>query len=1377
MALPPKTSRKAWLDAWDNLVSQRASRPVKYLHLGDSITEGMGSELTQFTAPFKTAAGNDAVDHLFNKNWPAREQIEFENKWTTTGVYPYGFEFVNAYYKMQANPGPDVTLAGLDFEGTAGTKISGGLIGKSRAVGNNTIATMYRYATRFEVMVDFTAASGGVKVYIDDAASPSAQLTGVTGVRRIAVSGLNANAIHKIKIVFSDTSVGSTQFLGVAVYRGTENKGFQVWSGGNSGSSTFAFTGPGRGPWERAVADIKPDVISISWLTNDHSVTNGNRTVEQYQADTLAMVEKLLAAAPNALIFLQVPQKNKNVNHYKTGTTWDMYVDAGRAVASQKFNVFVEPVSDHVAVGSNLADALHPNDAGYVAYGLVTMRTLDGQYESGTPGDTTAPSVPTSFRSTAKSTNTVALAWNASTDSVGVTGYRILRDNVPVKTLGNVLTYSDTGLTAGRAYTYNIEAFDAAGNYSTRATLSVTTTASSDAVAPGAPTLTATVQSGSSVALSWSGSTDNVGVTNYTIFSNGALIATNGTATTYTATGLTAGTKYTFVVYAKDAAGNTSPASNSAAVTTTPTSDTTPPTTPGALVQGAVTATSIALSWGASTDAGGLAGYRLFQDGKQLAAVITGTSYNVTGLTTGTAYVFVVKAYDKAGNISAGTAALTATTTPPTDDSGANIPTNLTVQAVSATTATISWTAPADGSAVSYNLFRSGTPIAQNVTATTYTATGLEPNTKYVFGIRAVNAGGTESPTSQGRAATTLPSEDTVAPTTPTNVTVGATTTTSIALSWTESTDNVAVAGYKILLDGEELDATTTATSLTITGLSAGTSYSIVVKAFDEAGNDSAGSTAVVGKTSTTTDTTRPSTVNGLAASNITGTSLDLEWNAATDNVGVVGYIVYMDGTSIGAPTGTTFTVTDLSPSTSYGFVVKAVDAGANIGLGSAALYATTTAVVDNEAPSAPGDITTSNITSASVTLSWGAATDNVGVTNYYVYRNSVRIAVLGNVLTYNATGLAASTNYGFFVRAVDGAGNLGVASTTKTVTTSANADTQRPTTPSTLTATNIGMTSFTLGWTASTDNVGVTGYEVYRNNVRITTVAGNTTTYNATNLVAGTAYSYYVIALDLAGNKSNGSPTLSVTTASDTSIQPPSAPSDVQAVDASTTSITIEWFAPASQPNGLSGYVVLYNGEELPVGAATTQTTISGLTPSTMYQITIVAVSSTGIRSDESAPLNASTDQDVDTTAPTRPTNLVASQVSDRSASLTWTASTDNVGVYSYTIYMNGEQIDNIEAFSTGEGGEPAYPSSLTYVAPFLTPETTYSFYVRAEDAAGNVSSGSDILTITTLPLRTGADVKVWTGANWNTAEVKFWNGTAWVVKPVKTWNGSSWL
>jgi chitodextrinase len=1360
MALAPETSRSAWLAKWNNLVGQRNSRPVKYMHLGDSITEGMGSTLTV-----------DGEMTFLNKMWTAREQIEFENKWPTTGPAAFGFEFVNAYYKFA---GPSTVDSTFKYTSTAGNVASGGLVGKSRAVGDGTIAEITRYATSFEIYLDLGNTAANVKVYINNALVVTR--TGVAGVQKVPVTGLNGGTPHDLKLVFSNTGARGTLFYGVAVYRGTESRGIQVWGGGNSGSSTFQFNGTARGVWDQMVKLVNPDVIAISWLTNDMNAGNGRRIPSVYQTDTLAMVDKLRTVAPNALIFIQVPQQYKHLNQYIDDYTWQNYIDTNYWVASQRPNVFVEPVSNHVAIGVNLKDTIHPNDTGYLEYGKVSMRTLSGQYESGDGGgDTIAPSVPANFRSTAKSTNTVALAWNASTDNVGVTGYRVFRDNVSIRTSGTALTFSDSGLVANRSYTYTIDAFDAAGNYSSRASLSVTTTASSDTVAPGAPTLTATVQSSTAVALSWSGSTDNVGVTNYTIFSNGALIATNGTATTYTATGLTAGTKYTFVVYAKDAAGNTSPASNSTAVTTTPTTDTTPPTAPGALVKGIVTATSVALSWGASTDAVGVAGYRLFQDGKQLAATITTPSYTVTGLTTGTAYAFVAKAYDKAGNISAGTATLTVTTTPPTDDSGANIPTNLTVESVSSTSATISWSAPADGSAVSYNLFRSGTPIAQNVTATTYTATGLEPNTKYIFGIRAVNVSGTESPTSQGRAATTLPSEDTIAPSTPTNVSVGATTTTTVALSWTASTDNVGVAGYKILLDGEEMNETADQTSLTITGLSANTSYSITVKAFDEAGNDSVPSVAVTARTSTTTDTTRPSPPNGFVSSDITSTSVVLSWNASIDNVGVAGYIVFKDGTSIGDTSATTFTATSLNPSTSYGFVVKSVDTGGNISLGSAALYVTTTEIVDNEAPSAPATITASNLTSTSVTLSWGAATDNIGVTNYYVYRNSVRIAILNNVLTYNATGLAASTSYNFDIRAVDGAGNLGAASPTRTVTTPANADTQRPTTPQTLAATNISMTTLTLNWSASTDNVGVTGYEVYRNNARVSTVTG--TTYNATNLQAGTAYSYYVIALDQAGNKSNGSAVLTVTTAPDVSVQPPSAPSELQVIDSTLSSITIKWTSPSSQPNGLSGYVVLYNGNELPVAANTTQTVVTGLTSNTMYQFTVVALSSTNVRSEESAPLTASTDQYVDTTAPTRPTNLVASQVSDRSATLTWTASTDDSGVYSYTVFLEGVELDNIEAFRIGEDGEPIYDSTLTYVAPFLGPETTYDFYVRAEDAAGNVSSGSDILTVTTLPPRTGADVKVWTGANWNTAEVKFWNGTAWDVKPVKTWNGSSWL
>jgi hypothetical protein len=95
----------------------------------------------------------------------------------------------------------------------------------------------------------------------------------------------------------------------------------------------------------------------------------------------------------------------------------------------------------------------------------------------------------------------------------------------------------------------------------------------------------------------------------------------------------------------------------------------------------------------------------------------------------------------------------------------------------------------------------------------------------------------------------------------------------------------------------------------------------------------------------------------------------------------------------------------------------------------------------DTQAPSTPGQPNASNVTSNSASLSWSAANDNVGVTGYDVYREQNGNATLvGSVsgTSYNATGLSASTTYGFFVRARDAAGNTSPASPTRTVTTQA---------------------------------------------------------------------------------------------------------------------------------------------------------------------------------------------------------------------------------------------------------------------------------------------------------------------------------------------------
>ena len=175
--------------------------------------------------------------------------------------------------------------------------------------------------------------------------------------------------------------------------------------------------------------------------------------------------------------------------------------------------------------------------------------------------------------------------------------------------------------------------------------------------------------------------------------------------------------------------------------------------------------------------------------------------------------------------------------------------------------------------------------------------------------------------------------------------------------------------------------------------------------------------------------------------------------------------------------------------------------------------------------------VASGSITQTSFTVTWNASTDNVGVTSYDVYRNGTLYAnTVGT--SVSLTGLDPSTTYAMTVRANDLAGNHSAVSGVLNVLTldPVAPDTQAPSVPAGLNATAVTETGFTLNWTASTDNVEVTGYNVYLNGTLYTSVTG--TTAGITGRTAGTIYQMTVSAKDAAGNTSAASSSLAVTTA-----------------------------------------------------------------------------------------------------------------------------------------------------------------------------------------------------------------------------------------------------
>ena len=181
---------------------------------------------------------------------------------------------------------------------------------------------------------------------------------------------------------------------------------------------------------------------------------------------------------------------------------------------------------------------------------------------------------------------------------------------------------------------------------------------------------------------------------------------------------------------------------------------------------------------------------------------------------------------------------------------------------------------------------------------------------------------------------------DTEAPSVPSGLTVTNTTTYSIDLSWTASTDNIGVSSYDVYVDGN-LEASTSNVNYTITGLSSNITYDLTVSARDIADNVSPQSAPLT--VVTQEDTEAPSVPMNIVISDETDVSFKITWDPSTDNTEVIHYNIYIDNIFYDMINISSYTVYNLTASTTYSVTLEAVDGLNNTSAQSVPVNATTT--------------------------------------------------------------------------------------------------------------------------------------------------------------------------------------------------------------------------------------------------------------------------------------------------------------------------------------------------------------------------------------------------------------------------------------------------
>lgn len=451
-------------------------------------------------------------------------------------------------------------------------------------------------------------------------------------------------------------------------------------------------------------------------------------------------------------------------------------------------------------------------------------------------------------------------------------------------------------------------------------------------------------------------------------------------------------------------------------------------------------------------------------------------------------------------------------------------------------------------------------------------------------------------------------------------------------------------------------------------------------------------------------DNSPPTKPRNLNASPTSQVRIDLSWDAANDDVGVVEYKVFRDEIEVATvKSGVSFADRNLLAGTLYSYFVTAIDAAGNESTASSTVSALT---LDTSNPTVPQNLSATPFSEKRIDLLWDASTDNVAVSKYIILKDDIEIATT-TTPRYTARNLLPNVEYRFKVSAEDTAGNTSSFSKIATATT---LDLSAPTIPQNLSAISETQSRVNLTWDPSTDNDSVTGYNIYRDDVFLANVKSREN-YENRNVDAGTLYNYHVTAVDSVGNESGASASITVLTLDTTS---PSAPQNLTASVLSQAEISLIW-DPSSDNVAVTKYTITMDDVEI----ASTETTgyiVEDLQPGVKYHFKVIAHDAVNNSSNPSGSA-------IVTTLNLIPANFKGIATSSSTVELSWDHSPDNSDNVTYQIYRNSFLVDQV--------------SDNLFVDSKLNPHRVYTYQAIAIDDNNNGSEPTDQIEITTLLAR----------------------------------------